>query len=55
MRNNFKVMMFLIGMIVIAAAVSAQIPERINYQGFLVDSGTGEGLAGPVVLTFSLF
>ncbi len=55
MRNTGKMTMFMIGMIVLATVVSAQIPERINYQGLLVDKDTGENLAGPVVLTFRLF
>ncbi len=55
MRNTGKMAMFMIGMIVLATVVSAQIPERINYQGYLTDKVTSEPLEGPVVLTFRLF
>ncbi len=41
--------------LVFAGLVFAQIPKKINYQGLLTDSATGEPIVGSVSLTFKLY
>jgi len=41
--------------IIVGGSAAADIPKAISYQGLLSDAGTGEPLAGPHVLTFSLY
>jgi hypothetical protein len=45
----------LFAVVLLADLVSAQIPQKINYQGRLVDRVTGEALVGSHNLTFKLY
>ncbi|MGD8628488.1 MAG: hypothetical protein PVH52_05365, partial [bacterium] len=41
--------------LILAGPAGAEAPRKINYQGRLTDSGTGEPIAGPLVITFRIF
>jgi hypothetical protein len=40
---------------ILAGVAGAEVPRKINYQGRLTDTDTGEPIAGPLIMTFRIF
>jgi len=54
-RLRVGVSLALSAAVLVAGMVWAEIPKKINYQGRLLDSGTGVPLVGPHTMTFRIY